>query len=81
MLQKKVTAVELSNKLVADGHTVSLLTGDLQGNERDMVMEGFRKGDSKVLISTNVLARGIDVLQVYIYMREIFSIYKIKIFF
>ena len=32
--------------------------------ERDMVIDNFRCGRSKVLISTNVLARGIDILQV-----------------
>ncbi|CAH1768064.1 6057_t:CDS:2, partial [Entrophospora sp. SA101] len=32
--------------------------------ERDQVMDGFRSGSAKVLITTNVLARGIDVLQV-----------------
>ncbi|CAJ0631813.1 15610_t:CDS:2 [Entrophospora sp. SA101] len=32
--------------------------------ERDQVMDGFQSGSSKVLITTNVLAHGIDVLQV-----------------
>jgi len=32
--------------------------------ERDRVIEDFRQGIIKVLISTNVLARGLDVLQV-----------------
>ena len=47
-----------------EGYTVSTLHGDLLPDERDRVMESFRKGSSKVLIATNVLSRGIDVLQV-----------------
>src|SRR5436853_5307005 len=46
------------------GHKVINLHGGLSTSERDEVMDGFRRGDAKVLITTNVLARGIDVLQV-----------------
>lgn len=45
----------------ADGHRVSALHGAFEGNERDVLLEEFRSGKSKVLITTNVLARGIDV--------------------
>lgn len=40
------------------------LHGQLQAHERDAVMDSFRNGKTKVLITTNVIARGIDVLQV-----------------
>eukprot|EP00455_Lapot_gusevi_P048236 TRINITY_DN6631_c0_g2_i6.p1 TRINITY_DN6631_c0_g2~~TRINITY_DN6631_c0_g2_i6.p1 ORF type:complete len:119 (-),score=35.57 TRINITY_DN6631_c0_g2_i6:36-392(-) len=33
-------------------------------DERDLVMKDFREGKTSVLVTTNVLARGIDVLQV-----------------
>jgi translation initiation factor 4A len=33
-------------------------------NERDVIMREFRSGSSRVLISTDLLARGIDVQQV-----------------
>ena len=36
----------------------------LSAEERDSVIDAFRSGKSKVLITTNVLARGIDILQV-----------------
>ncbi|CAG8827422.1 20389_t:CDS:1, partial [Gigaspora rosea] len=45
-------------------HKVINLHGGLSTAERDEVMDGFRKGSAKVLITTNVLSRGIDVLQV-----------------
>lgn len=47
--------------MVAEGHTVASLTGGIEGSQRDAVIDAFRKGDAKVLITTNVLARGIDV--------------------
>lgn len=40
------------------------LHGKLDTQERDTVMDAFRTGKCKVLITTNVLARGIDILQV-----------------
>ena len=44
-----------------DGHKVSVLHGAYEGSERDSILDDFRTGRSKVLITTNVLARGIDV--------------------
>jgi len=47
------------------GHTVSVIMGqDMDSKERDTVIDDFRIGKNKVLIATNVLARGIDVIQV-----------------
>lgn len=37
---------------------------DMDQNERDVIMREFRSGSSRVLISTDLLARGIDVQQV-----------------
>lgn len=47
--------------MVAEGHTVASLTGGIEGAMRDQIIDRFRNGDAKVLITTNVLARGIDV--------------------
>jgi late competence protein required for DNA uptake (superfamily II DNA/RNA helicase) len=47
--------------MVAEGHTVASLTGGVEGSQRDSVIDSFRSGEAKVLITTNVLARGIDV--------------------
>ncbi|KAI6218136.1 RNA helicase [Aphelenchoides fujianensis] len=38
--------------------------GDMEQSERDLIMREFRSGSSRVLISTDLLARGIDVQQV-----------------
>jgi len=48
----------------ADGHRVSALHGAFEGQSRDSLLDDFRTGKSKVLITTNVLARGIDVSSV-----------------
>jgi ATP-dependent RNA helicase DDX19/DBP5 len=47
-----------------DGHKVSVLHADKDHEERDKVFKSYLAGDTKVLITTNVLARGIDVLDV-----------------
>ena len=38
--------------------------GDMDQKDRDVIMREFRTGSSRVLISTDLLARGIDVQQV-----------------
>lgn len=50
--------------MIADGHKVSALHAAFDGNERDELLAKFRNGENKVLITTNVLARGIDVSSV-----------------
>jgi ATP-dependent RNA helicase DDX19/DBP5 len=54
----------LNKKLNEDGFEVSVLHGKLSLSERDQIMKKFKNGDTRVLVSTNVLSRGIDVLQV-----------------
>ena len=44
--------------------TVSAMHGDMDQKEREVIMREFRSGSSRVLITTDLLARGIDVQQV-----------------
>ncbi|KAA0203647.1 hypothetical protein HAZT_HAZT004279 [Hyalella azteca] len=60
----KQTANWLHAPMVMDGHHVTLLTGELSAEERLSVLTSYREGGERVLISTNVLARCIDVEQV-----------------
>ena len=60
-LQTRQTAAEIERRMVAEGHTVASLTGGVEGSKRDQVIDDFREGRAKVLITTNVLSRGIDV--------------------
>ncbi|KAJ5717941.1 hypothetical protein N7488_003587 [Penicillium malachiteum] len=55
------SAAEIERRMRAEGHTVASLTGGIEGTQRDAVIDAFRSGEAKVLITTNVLARGIDV--------------------
>lgn len=50
--------------MIAEGHKVASLHGAKDGGERDKIIDSFREGHEKVLITTNVIARGIDILQV-----------------
>jgi len=54
----------LTQKLHEKDFTVSALHGDMDQNDRDVIMREFRSGSSRVLITTDLLARGIDVQQV-----------------
>ncbi len=62
--QKRDTADKISARLKQDGHQVVAVHGAFDGNERDNILQSFREGKAKVLITTNVLARGIDVQSV-----------------
>ena len=64
-MQHVKSAQWLAAKREELGHTVSLLHGrDMEAKQRLKTMQDFRDGNSNVLITTNVLARGIDVLSV-----------------
>lgn len=49
-----------------EGHSVGVLSGELSVEQRLAVLDRFREGMEKVLITTNVLSRGIDIEQVTI---------------
>ena len=54
----------LTEKMREANFTVSSMHGDMPQKERDAIMKEFRSGQSRVLITTDVWARGIDVQQV-----------------
>eukprot|EP00164_Ancoracysta_twista_P002522 GFYU01003360.1.p1 GENE.GFYU01003360.1~~GFYU01003360.1.p1 ORF type:complete len:410 (-),score=138.66 GFYU01003360.1:247-1476(-) len=54
----------LTEKMRESNFTVSSMHGDMPQKERDAIMTEFRSGGSRVLITTDVWARGIDVQQV-----------------
>ena len=53
----------LTEKMRQNNFTVSSMHGDMPQKERDAIMQEFRGGTSRVLISTDVWARGLDVQQ------------------
>merc|ERR1712137_564046 len=54
----------LTEKMSSRDFTVSAMHGDMEQKERDVIMREFRNGATRVLITTDLLARGIDVHQV-----------------
>ncbi|XP_041801652.1 ATP-dependent RNA helicase DDX19A isoform X2 [Chelmon rostratus] len=57
-------AAWLTANLTKEGHQVALLSGEMTVEQRAAVIERFRNGKEKVLVTTNVCSRGIDVEQV-----------------
>ncbi|EAN88971.1 Eukaryotic initiation factor 4A-1 [Trypanosoma cruzi] len=60
--RKKVE--QLAKKMRKEKFSVSCMHGDMPQAERDEIMRNFREGKSRVLISTDLWSRGIDVEQV-----------------
>merc|ERR1719192_827824 len=54
----------LTDKMGQRDFTVSAMHGEMNQTERELIMKEFRSGSSRVLIATDLLARGIDVQQV-----------------
>ncbi|KAI5960398.1 FAL1 [Candida pseudojiufengensis] len=54
----------LTDQMRKQNFTVASMHGDMKQDERDSIMNDFRTGNSRVLISTDVWARGIDVQQI-----------------
>jgi len=54
----------LTEKMQSREFTVSAMHGEMTQAEREIIMREFRSGSSRVLITTDLLARGIDVQQI-----------------
>lgn len=60
----KVKVNWLAKQMTTNGFAVVAMHGDMSQDDRDSIMNDFRSGNSRVLISTDVWARGIDVQQI-----------------
>ncbi|AGF76779.1 DNA/RNA helicase, superfamily II [Desulfocapsa sulfexigens DSM 10523] len=60
----KYGAKNLAKKLEKSGFSTSALQGNMSQNQRNMALEGFRDGTFKILVATDIAARGIDVSRV-----------------
>ena len=63
-VNKRQKAEWLAKQLSSHGFTLEFIHGEMEVAERKKRMEDFRSGQTRVLISTDLLARGIDVQQV-----------------
>lgn len=54
-------ADRLSKRLMADGHASAALHGDMSQNKRKRTVENMRRGKIRLLVATDVAARGLDI--------------------
>ena len=57
----KVACEKIWRHLIADGHRVGLLTGDIAQKKRLSILEQFTRGDIDILVATDVAARGLHI--------------------
>jgi translation initiation factor 4A len=57
-------AEHIKEKLEEQNFSVALLHGEMKHIEREKVMKSFRTGESRILLTTDIIARGIDIQQV-----------------
>ena len=62
--KSRIAASTLARRMQEDGHAVAVLTGEMDVMQRTAVLERFRHGKERLLITTNVCSRGIDIDQV-----------------
>jgi ATP-dependent RNA helicase DeaD len=60
-VERRVDASELATRLSSDGFPVQSFSGELAQAQRTRTLAAFRDGTVKMLVSTDVAARGIDV--------------------
>jgi translation initiation factor 4A len=58
------TANELESRLIQDGHSVGLIHAELEDADRIDTLKKFRLGQKRILVATDIIARGIDIQQV-----------------
>jgi ATP-dependent RNA helicase RhlE len=54
----------LAEQLSKSGYRVASLQGDMTQNKRQAALDGFRDGSLKILVATDIAARGLDVLSI-----------------
>ena len=60
-MRTKVRTDRLSQLLQKKGHKAVAIHGDLNQRQRQRALEGFRAGQYKLLVATDVAARGLDI--------------------
>lgn len=58
------TITDLFNAMISDGFSVCCIHSSMNRNERDSTIQSFKSGKFRMLLSSNLTARGIDVQQV-----------------
>lgn len=62
----KKCVVDLVERLRGDDFSVLMMHGEMTQEERNEIMQQFRSGEGRIMVSTDLLARGIDIQQISI---------------
>ncbi len=60
-VKTKYGADKIVKRLKYDAHSAEAIHGNLRQSKRDRVIRGFRSGKSRILVATDVAARGLDI--------------------
>ncbi len=60
-VKTKMNTEKLARRLNDEGHSAEAIHGDLRQRQRSNVILGFRKGKNRILVATDVAARGLDI--------------------
>ena len=60
-VKTKRNADKMVKRLKEEGHSADAIHGDLRQSKRDRVINSFRKGLKRILVATDVAARGLDI--------------------
>jgi len=60
----KRRADRVARSLMRSGHKVAVIHADRSQGQRQAALEGFRSGEHRVLVATDIAARGIDVAEI-----------------
>ncbi|MGB5505708.1 MAG: DEAD/DEAH box helicase [Sulfurovum sp.] len=60
-VRKKEVADEVTKELILSGLTTAVIHGGKTSGERSRALEGFKEGKIRVLVATDIAARGLDI--------------------
>ena len=60
-MKTKYSTEKMATRLVKEGFEAAAIHGDLRQNKRDRVIANFRKMKFRILVATDVAARGLDI--------------------
>lgn len=60
-VKTKSSTEKLAHKLRENGHEADAIHGDLRQRNRERVIKGFRHGKYRILVATDIAARGLDI--------------------
>ena len=73
----RVSAFESAKNLEDKNFSITSIHGKMTPNERTEIVKEFREGKTRILITTDLLARGIDIPQVNLVVNKFCKVPKI----